>query len=364
MNLRSPASIHSVSRRDFLRGSTAALGVMGLGACAGSGSGAADQGRSTGTAAGSGASQTGGADWQGRRRLGRTDLLVGAVGFGGAEIGFANADQASVDRLLNLALDQGLESIDTAECYRESEVLIGNAIGHRRADYLLFTKVGHWPEDGWTATGVQQSIERSLVRLKTDYLDLVHLHSCGLDVLERGEVITALEAARTAGKVRYIGYSGDSAAADFAVRTGRFDTLMTSINFADQEAIDLTLPECRARGMGVIIKRALANAVWRYDALPDNGYHQEYWRRMQVLDFDFTRPERRDQTGPDGPAGIALRFVLGLPGVHTAVIGTTNPDRFAENRALLAGGPLEESQVKALRERWAQVAPPEWIGQI
>jgi hypothetical protein len=290
--------------------------------------------------------------------------MVGAVGFGGAEIGFGNAEQASVDQLLNTALDQGLETIDTAECYRESEVLIGNAIGHRRKDYLLFTKVGHWPEDGWTAAGVQQSIERSLVRLRTDYLDVVHLHSCGVDVLERGEVITALEQARDAGKVRFIGYSGDSAAAAYAVQSGRFDTLMTSISFADQEAIELTLPACRERDMGVIVKRALANAVWRYDALPDNGYHQEYWKRMQALDFDFTRPERRNQTGPEGPAGIALRFVLGLPGVHTAVIGTTNSARFAENRALLAGGPLAPAQERAIRERWSQVAPAEWVGQI
>lgn len=339
------------SRREFLQVSAASAGWLALGACAGSGGG--------------GRPAEGPADFGAKRRLGRTDLWVSPVGFGGAEIGYGEVPQEQVDRLLNQALDRGLDAIDTAECYRESEELIGKAVAHRRDEYLLFTKVGHWPtRDGWSAASIESTIERSLQRLRTDRLDLVHLHSCSQQVLERGEAIEALEKAKAAGKVRYIGYSGDSAAAAYALSTKRFDTLMTSINFADQEAIELLLPACREQGLGVVVKRALANAVWRYDDLPGNDYHQEYWRRMRALDFDFTRPERRSETGPSGPASIALRFALSLPGVHTAVIGTTNPDRFAENQGLLAAGPLPEAEIAAIRQRWAEVAPKDWVGQI
>lgn len=348
--------MHEQTRRDFLKTTAAGVAAGSVMGMAGNASGKRGGGWS-----GAGAFELE------KRRLGKTDMEVTVLGFGAAEIGYARTEQAEVDELLNSALDQGLDAIDTAECYVESEVQIGAAVGHRRDDYYLFSKVGHWaPEglDGWSAKGIEASIERSLLRLQTEHLDLVHLHSCGIDVLEKGEAIGALEKAREQGKVRYIGYSGDSAAAKYAVETGKFDTLMTSISFCDQEAIDLTLPLCREREMGVIVKRGIGNAVWRYDSEPDQGYHKEYYRRMVELGYDFTKPPTRDDTGPDGAAGIALRFVLGLPGVHTTVVGTTNPARFAQNAELIKAGPLDEGLVETIRKRWKEVAKPDWVGQI
>lgn len=302
-----------------------------------------------------------------RRRLGKTGMDVTVLGFGGAEVGYGQTAQERVDQLLNSALDQGLDAVDTAECYRDSEVLVGNAIGHRRDDYYLFTKVGHWAPDGvdgWSADGVTASIDRSLGRLKTDYVDLVHLHSCNIDILKKGEVIEALEKARDAGKTRFIGYSGDSHAARYAIETKKFDTLMTSISVFDQEAIDLTLPLCRELDMGVIVKRGIGNAVWRYDELPSSGYHHEYWHRMRKLDYDFMGKDNLDNEGPDGPAGTALRFILAMDGVHTNIVGTTNPARFAQNAELLSAGPLEPEKVEAIRKRWHEVAEEGWVGQI
>src|SRR5690242_20489506 len=78
-----------------------------------------------------------------RRRFGATDMDVTVLGFGGAEIGFQQVDQDVIDRLLNSALDAGLNVIDTAECYAGSEESIGKAVSHRRKEYFLFTKVGH-----------------------------------------------------------------------------------------------------------------------------------------------------------------------------------------------------------------------------
>src|SRR5688572_26229809 len=78
-----------------------------------------------------------------QRRLGRTDMAVSALGFGGSEIGYESASQTAVTRLLNAALDAGLNVIDTAECYVDSEALIGTAVGERRRDFFLFTKCGH-----------------------------------------------------------------------------------------------------------------------------------------------------------------------------------------------------------------------------
>jgi hypothetical protein len=172
-----------------------------------------------------------------RRRLGRTGMDVSALGFGGSEIGYESASQTTVTRLLNAALDAGLNVIDTAECYIDSEALIGAAVRGRRRELFLFTKCGHprgFGAGDWRPASLLTSIERSLERLRTDAVDLVQLHSCSEAELRRGDAVAALETARARGMTRYIGYSGDGAAARYAVESGHFDTL----RIADQEARD------------------------------------------------------------------------------------------------------------------------------
>jgi aryl-alcohol dehydrogenase-like predicted oxidoreductase len=294
------------------------------------------------------------------RRFGKTDMQVTVLGFGGAEIGFEKATPDTVSRLLSSALDAGLNVIDTAECYLASEELIGQAVGSRRKDFYLFTKCGHPEKPGvgdWRPESLLQSIERSLRRLKTDRVDLVHLHSCSEQELRKGDVIAALKRACERGYTRYIGYSGDGHAARYAIETGAFDVLQTSVSIADQEAIDLTLPLARERSMGVIVKRPLANAVWRHAQKPENTYVQPYWERLQTLNYDFLKAD------PKKTASIALGFTVSVPGVHTAIVGTSKPGRWRENAALLESEPLSPQQFQAIRARWHQAADAAWVGQ-
>jgi aryl-alcohol dehydrogenase-like predicted oxidoreductase len=294
-----------------------------------------------------------------RRKLGNTDIDVSVLGFGGSEIGYQGVSARTVAKLLGGALDAGLTIIDTAECYDESEVLIGKALGARRREIALFTKCGHaggWGRADWRLDPLLKSIERSLKRLQTDHVDLVQLHSCSLDVLKRGDAITALERARERGWTRYIGYSGDSTAARYAIETGRFDTLQTSVSIADQEAIELTLPLAQARGMGVIAKRPLANVAWRYTRRPES-YYADYYERLRVLEYPFLKK-------PDTAVATALRFTLSVPGVHTAIVGTTKPERWHENAALLGRGALPPRDYDAIRARWREVADASWEGQV
>jgi aryl-alcohol dehydrogenase-like predicted oxidoreductase len=295
------------------------------------------------------------------RQFGKTDMRVSILGFGGAEIGFDKAAPKTVARLLGDALDAGLNVIDTAECYLQSEELIGKAASSRRSEYYLFSKCGHPKVSGvedWRPESLLESIRRSLKRLKTDRLDLVQLHSCSEQELRKGDVIAAIQQAREKGYTRYLGYSGDGPAARYAIDCGAFDTLQTSVSIADQEAIDLTLPLARDRQMGVIAKRPIANAVWRHAEKPEIAYIQPYWERLQKLDYDFLKAD------PAAAAAMALRFTLGVPGVHTAIAGTSKPGRWRENAALLAAGPLPEAQFEAIRSRWRQAAEPGWVGQI
>ena len=296
-----------------------------------------------------------------KRILGKTGLELSVLGFGGAEIGFDKIAAGDVATLLGAALDAGLNVIDTAECYG-SEGLIGEAVAHRRGDFHLFTKCGHssgLEGPDWDTTMLEKSIDRSLTLLKTDCVDLVQLHSCSEDLLRQGNVIAVLQRARDAGKTRFIGYSGDSRAALYAIQCGAFDALQTSVNVADQECIDLTLPEAAKAGMGVIAKRPIANVAWRSGANPpSNDYHKKYWERLGKIQYPFLQP------GADTDAvSIALRFTLAQAAVTTAIVGTTKPDRWKSNAALLDAGPLGPDEIKAIRDRWHEIAGADWTGQ-
>ena len=294
-----------------------------------------------------------------QRRLGKTDIRASVLGFGGSEIGYQSVAARTVARLLASALDAGLNVIDTAECYAGSEELIGQALGAKRRDVHVFTKCGHasgWGSEDWRADALVKSVERSVKRLRTDHVDLIQLHSCSLQKLKQGDAIVGLERARERGLARYIGYSGDGEAARYAIKCGRFDTLQTSVSIADQEAIELTLPLARKREMGVIAKRPLANVAWTYGKRPSESYYQTYWSRLRALDYEFL--------SADDAVATALRFTLTAPGVHTAIVGTTKPERWEQNAALLRAGLLSKAAFDRIRARWRDVAESSWTGQV
>lgn len=296
-----------------------------------------------------------------QRTLGTTDMHVGVLGLGGSEIGYEGASPSTVEKIVNSGLDVGLNVIDTAECYANSEDLIGQAVRAHRKECYIFTKCGHphgWGAGEWSPKSIHETLQRSLRRLRTDYVDLLQLHSCSEAVLRKGDVIEALKEARDRGDTRYIGYSGDGKAAAYAIETGEFDTLQTSINIAEQEAVDLTLPLARKRNMGVIAKRPIANAAWKSgNRPPSNPYAHTYWRRLQQLEYDFLGSELGEAVN------TALRFTLSIPGVHIAIVGTTKPERMRQNATALGAVRLEQDRFDAIRARWQQVADATWVGQ-
>jgi len=295
------------------------------------------------------------------RALGKTGLRVSTLGFGGSEIGYQAVAQKTVDKILNTALDAGINVIDTAECYADGEALIGKAIAKRRAEVVLMTKCGHAPVGSsadWDPAMLARSIERSLKNLRTDHVDVMQFHSPSLGTLKDGRVIEVLHRTRERGQARFVGCSADADEAEYAVESGAFDTLQISLSIADQEAIDRVLPKAAARGMGVIVKRPIANAAWRHGKQPPaDWYTRPYWDRLQRLDYDFLRRSVEDAVA------IALRFTLGTAGVTTAIVGTTRPERIAQNIAHANAGPLSAAEYEAIRARWRSVASPEWTGQ-
>ncbi|OIK08263.1 aldo/keto reductase [Bacillus sp. MUM 13] len=316
-----------------------------------------------------------------KRRLGKTNLQVGVLGFGGSEIGLEKVDFSVVDRLLNTALDNDLNVIDTAECYGISEELIGKAVSHRRSDYFLFTKCGHasgLPFEDFDKTLIEVSVDRSLKRLNTEYIDVVHLHGASKEIIDNGELLEELTKLKNKGKVRFVGYSGDGYDALHAVKSNYFDTLQTSLNIADQEAIELIMPAVKKLDIGVIAKRPIANAAWKDGNRIRSKYERQmsiakrtnnqnilsmgkptkltYLERLEKLNYDFLNQENDKQI-----AEYALRFTLTVPDVHIAIIGTKKPERWMENLGYL-NGPLPEVVYNKIRAQWIEKSEVNWSG--
>jgi aryl-alcohol dehydrogenase-like predicted oxidoreductase len=289
------------------------------------------------------------------RDFGKTGLRVSALGFGGAPVGYLETDRRHVAELLDTLLDRGVNLIDTAAACFGSEEAIGEAIGHRRDDYVLVSKCGREFDDiegsEWSPLLIERTVERSLRRLKTDHIDVMLLHSCDLETLKEGEALGALVKARDAGKVRFVSYSGDNEAALYAVGLDEVAVLETSVSICDQANIEAVLPLARRNNVGVLAKRPIANAAWK-DASEHRGIYVDYTKtyaerlaKMAITPADLGFP------GEVGTAWseIALRFTLSQPGVTTAIVGTTKTSSVERNLETLSKGVLPENVVAELR---------------
>jgi len=307
------------------------------------------------------------------RRFGKTGFKVSVLGFGGGPVGFLETDRTEVTKLLNTLLDRGVNLIDTAAVYLGSEEAIGEAVSHRRSEYVLVSKCGRKMEElegeAWSATMVSQTVDRALRRLRTDHLDVMLLHSCDLETLKRGEALGALAKARDDGKIRFYGYSGDNAAAVYAARLPEVSVIETSVNICDFANIDNLLPLTRRNDIGVLAKRPVANAAWR-TAAEQRGmyatYAETYSSRLSAMAIT---PADLGYEGDPNIAWpeIALRFTLAQPGVTSAIVGTTRHANVERNLENAVKGPLPKAQIDKIRVAFkrAEAASGEvWAGQM
>ena len=242
------------------------------------------------------------------RTIGKTGLVIPPLGFGAFKIGrnqgikypkaYELPDQDTVDCLLNSVLDLGCSLIDTAPAYGLSEIRIGKAIGHRRDEFVLSTKVGETFADGKTTfdfspEGIRTSLERSLRNLKTEVLDIVFVHSSGEDrqIMDETETVSILQEFRSRGLIRAIGLSGKTT--DGAMQALKWaDVLMVEYHLQDLSH-KLVIEKAQQDGIGIFVKKGLASGQL--------------------------------------PAVDSIRFVLANPGVTSLVVGSLNFDHFREN---------------------------------
>ncbi len=194
------------------------------------------------------------------RPLGRTGLDVSVIGLGGRQLALISVDEA--DAVLNRALDLGINLVETAAVYEDSEEKIGRAIGHRRGEYVVTTKTYQTTRDGaW------KDIEKSLQAMRTDFVDLYQVsyvqdRTALARVLAPDGALAALVEAQAQGMIHHIGISSHrSSTLVAAMETGEFSVVQISFNLMERHAEAELLPIARERGVGVIVMKALACGV-------------------------------------------------------------------------------------------------------
>jgi predicted aldo/keto reductase-like oxidoreductase len=191
-------------------------------------------------------------------RLGKTGLEVSRVGMGGIPLTRPPMDEAV--KVIRRALDLGVNFIDTSPGYKDSEERIGKAIAGRRDQVILATKTGY------SKTYALKSLERSLKRLNTDYIDLWQFHGVSEfedfeKVVGLGGAMEAAQEALEAGKIRHIGMSSHNVAvARKAITSGYFETILFPFNFVENDAADKLVPLAKKHDVGFLAMKPFAGS--------------------------------------------------------------------------------------------------------
>lgn len=281
--------------------------------------------------------------------FGSTGFHVSPLGIGSLAV---SRGEDLIVRQMNALLDAGANLVDTAQCYPGSEELIGRNFAHRREEFILVSKCGHHdvlPDGSMRSKSISMAdIDGALTRLRTDRLDVMLLHSYDFDLLVKGEALEVLQRAKEAGKILKLGYSGDNERLEWAVTCPLVDVVETSISLVDQANLARAVPHAAERGVGVIVKRPIANAAWKHTEDPEaaNEHHRVYagrFARMGLVAEEF---------GCASMAELAMRFLQGVEGVSCAIVSCGSPEHLKENVRIACTGPLSASDVKKIRQRF------------
>ena len=311
------------------------------------------------------------------RALGRTGWNVSTIGFGAWAIGgdaWGKQDDAESLRTLHAAIDRGVNFIDTADVYGDghSERLVARLKRERPSDQIhIATKAGRrlspHVASGYNRANLTAFVERSLVNLATDALDLVQLHCPPSEVYDMPEVFGVLDDLAAAGKLRYYGVSVETV--DEAMRAiihPNVQSVQIIFNMFRLKPADAFLGEAAARRVGVLARVPLASGLLsgalRRDTTFAESDHRRYNRHGEAFDVGETFSGVDYETGlravdelrplvPPGAtlAQVALRWILMFPEVTLAIPGARTTRQAEANAAAADLPPLTDEQMTAVR---------------
>lgn len=277
--------------------------------------------------------------------LGRTGLEVTRLGFGAAFNRPMSEGHAKA--LLNAVVDSGINVIDTAYDYVNSESSIGEFLSHRYSEFHLATKCGCTESDGirntsdhiWTRENLFRGLDGSLQRLKRDSVDIMQLHNPTVEESESGGLIDALEEMRKQGRVRWIGVSTTLPHLPTFLKWGVFDVFQIPYSALERDHEDW-ITKVGSAGIGVIIRGGVASGE------PGMGLGDaDRWHSFEQAGLDGLRGEGESRSA------FVLRFTLTHPHTHTIIVGTTNVDHLRENVRAALRGPLPDDVYTEAKRR-------------
>ncbi|MCM2417131.1 aldo/keto reductase [Streptomyces sp. RKAG293] len=312
------------------------------------------------------------------RQLGRSGIQVSEIGYGAwgiGESGWIGATEDESLRALHHAIDQGVNFIDTARGYGESERIVGRVVRERAGDQVyVATKVppknrvwpapdGLDPAEAFPGAHIRDSLETSLRVSGLDHFDVLQFHVWNDEWVGRGDWLETVAELKQQGRIRLFGVSINDHQPDSAlalVRSGVVDTVQVIYNIFDQAPADTLLPACQEHGVGVIVRVALdegglTGRITAGTTFPDGDFRSRYFRGDRPAEVERHVDAIIADLGiaPDEIAETALRYVLSAPAVSTVIPGMRTVRNVERNTAVSDGRPLTADQLAVLaKHRW------------
>ncbi len=287
-----------------------------------------------------------------KRTLGRTGLQVTELSLGGLFVASWFSEEDPAVAAVHKALELGVNYIDTAPGYGNSEEVLGKALAGVTAPFIISTKLGArpLPFDAQNADGLRFSVEESLRLLGRDHIDVLMIHEpdrpgqfdwwtdlAGVN----GPVLEVIDEFKAAGVVKYVGLGGTTAyEMAHIMRSGKFDVVLTAFNYSLlwREAEIEVLPTAKALGMGVVVGSPLQQGALarRYDDEVNNGapWLSSPRRAQYKALYAFL-----DELGMN-IAEAGIRFVISNPDISCTLMGARSPEEVEKNVAAVEKGPL------------------------
>jgi len=297
-------------------------------------------------------------------KLGSNGPTVSTVGFGAWGISgrdWGNTDDESSKSAIHAALDAGVNFIDTADVYGfgHSENLIRQVLEQRtdKDKIIIATKAGNnfYPSigknhkitpanDDYSVKHLEFAVEQSLKRLNLEVLDILQLHSPGLEILEKEEPWLALEKLKKAGKILNAGWSVQSfqetaQAHILDKHHDLLDVIQVRYNLLEREAEEVLLPLALKYGTGVIVRIPLLFGLLSGKFNTKSTFGDNDHRRFNLSPEKLNNYLERfagykpvfDEYNNYSPAQLSLRFCISHPACHTVIPGGKSPEQVSEN---------------------------------
>jgi aryl-alcohol dehydrogenase-like predicted oxidoreductase len=310
------------------------------------------------------------------RTLGRTGLSVSEIGYGAWGIGAAQWVGAREDEsvaALHRAIELGVNFIDTARGYGESERIVGSVL-REHPEVLVATKVppknGIWPapdglhpDETFPGQHIRASLETSLAASGLEAFDVLQFHVWSDEWVGKGDWLETIDALRREGKIRFFGVSINDHQPENAIeliRSGAVDTVQVIYNAFHQQPEERLLPTCAEHDVGVIVRVALdegglTGRITADSTFPEGDFRNSYFGGDRPAQVEERVAALVGDLGieTDALADVALRYVLDHPAVSTVIAGMRSVRNVERNAATSDGRRLTAEQREIIRQhRW------------